>query len=842
MGAKHRLPTDATAAEWRLCARDVVDAQRSKERYFVLWAVDRGEIWIAHGSQALDFSLLPRRSLNLPVSQYSVGDRVFLLTANLERRLLGMLPTSYEGRSHANMSASVMAGHAFIGSHADGVAPAAQLAVFQHPQGRDEPSLEPIEATFAAFRHPAVHVVQASYAASDTSHAGMKSVFPIWLDRLARDTGKPFAKAIGNYGARSDGVSEFNLSGEAFSVGAYTARESWQAHFGIDPPVQHTLPSYSGYGPAGDGGLKPDFLALTHTLAEGGDPSFMWKPPVGYETIQLSAGTSAAAPHAAGHLALLISAARQTGVPHDRIRLRAAIATSARFLQGVEARAQGHGLIQVADAWAALQRAKDWAPSEFITRAPVVGAEAGPTGPQRWVGRGLFERSGWRPGQSGQRELSVTRVAGPAAAVRYRLRWKGQGSAFRSALTEVELPLNRPATIPVEIRVGAAGAYSAVLDLMDPAVELVAHSVMLTVIAAEPLTSARGSTVTLTRQALRPGNASFYVNVPPGLSALTVKLTHDVGPAKWRAQDPTGRVMPYIAYGSVLARRYEARTEAREQPFVYTDPVPGVWQFWMQYFEPSSREDLLMGDWNRLAQVRAEVRGWRFGTGDWKEVSAQHAATAGFNNRLERAHARIEPIGLGAARLTETSLKPGWEPALFELTVIDGTLSLEVECEVDEPDAQVGLYVYQVPDEQRPDTALRTGSGVTPTALIYQDSSRQLRKRYRLRDPPPGRYVVALDPLRVQGREVRVRYRDVLYHHAFGSVAAEDEFGALETGRTKSARVMFHIRTRPADRRHLVAAVGLFAAPGEVGAFAESAAEREPVATQVFLLERFSQE
>src|SRR3546814_16319358 len=76
----------------------------------------------------------------------------------------------------------------------------------------------------------------------------------------------------------------------------------------------------------------------------------------------VSGGTSAAAPHAAGHLALLASAAREVGIPHDVWRLRAAIASTAKFLPGVEARAQGHGLLQVEDAWEALQPARAWHP------------------------------------------------------------------------------------------------------------------------------------------------------------------------------------------------------------------------------------------------------------------------------------------------------------------------------------------------------------------------------------------------------------------------------------------------------------------------------------------------
>src|SRR3546814_2604245 len=116
---------------------------------------------------------------------------------------------------------------------------------------------------------------------------------------------------------------------------------------------------------------------------------------------------------------------REVGIPHDLGRRRAALASTAKFLPGVEARAQGHGLIQVEDAWEALQRARDWNPPRFSIQAPLVGAETRAEGPERFTGRGLFELSGWRPGQSGRRAITLTRTGGDVGRDHYRLRWKG---------------------------------------------------------------------------------------------------------------------------------------------------------------------------------------------------------------------------------------------------------------------------------------------------------------------------------------------------------------------------------------------------------------------------------
>src|SRR3546814_11627551 len=84
--------------------------------------------------------------------------------------------------------------------------------------------------------------------------------------------------ATGNYGAALLAIGEFPAAPEAFAIGAYTPAEAWRANLGVATDGRHVLPAYAPYGPARDGGLKPDFLALTHTLAEfGKDLTPPWK-------------------------------------------------------------------------------------------------------------------------------------------------------------------------------------------------------------------------------------------------------------------------------------------------------------------------------------------------------------------------------------------------------------------------------------------------------------------------------------------------------------------------------------------------------------------------------------
>jgi hypothetical protein len=700
-----------------------------------------------------------------------------------------------------------MAGSRFMGSNADGVAPAVQLAIFLASRQSHALGYQSHEQVLEMLSDPSVDVAQASVSVGDTSRFGTASIQRLWANRLIAASGKPFVKSAGNYGPWLHGMGEFEMAETVFAVGAYTPRATWLANLGFDPAGEHVLASYSPWGPARDGGLKPDFLALTNTLSEGSPWRWYWN--IDGKNYGVSNGTSAAAPHGAGHIALLVSAAKQTGVPHDAFRLRAAIATTAKFLDGVEARAQGHGLVQVSDAWQALQRAQRWTPPSFEIRAPLVGQQSRSEGPERFTGRGLFELSGWKPGQTGQRELIVTRTGGKRADSRFLLRWKGHTSNFRSPLQEVELPLGRPVSIPVEIQVQDSGSYSAILDLIDPQTQLVAGSVLNTVIVADPLVL-DGEGLRYERESPRPGSTLFYVDVPAGAAALTVSLAKDATKSDWLVIDPSGRFLPFNPYGSEIFRVNSNEIAGREQRFAYPDPVPGVWQFEMRVVEPRSMEDLdAVDDWSRPMPLSVHIRGWtdQGWTDKEGELSIMHASQPA-KVRLHAVpgapDAKVEPVGLGAARDAVAVLRPGLEPVFFDLQVDPGTASVEIEMdhggiEHGEPRAHVGLYVFKLPEGERVAKTLDSDQ----TLLVYYDASFQPRKRYSLAAPPPGRYRVALDPIQLRGTQIEVAYRDVIHHPLFGSVS-------VNKGEGDSGTATVTVHARPADGRRLYAQVGLF--------------------------------
>jgi hypothetical protein len=501
-----------------------------------------------------------------------------------------------------------------------------------------------------------------------------------------------------------------------------------------------------------------------------------------------------------------VSAAKQAGIKYDPQRLRAAVISTARFLPGVEARAQGHGLIQVNDAWAALQIESHWEPSRFVTQATIVNAE-GIT--LRKDGRGLFEMSGWTPDSKGRREITVTRTEGPVNSVNYRLSWQGDTGVFSSPVDEVALPLNKPVKIPVDIVVTEAGSYSAILNLVDPQVQLIAHSVMATIFVALPLTPENQFKVAISKSSSRQ-RVLTYVSVPTGLSGMMVHFKRGSGLAgSFSAQDPAERVLPYYVFGSEFKPEPASDAGKGEQTQFFDHPAPGVWQFTLQLDGVGIKQE--NGEDSPVADYSLEFTGYELEGSPIDLASISKTRTIGFENR-SGAELTTEAIGLGmgSERDAVIDLKPGFNAHLSQVDIVDGTKRFEIEMKFDDPSSRVGLYVYKVPTGPGKvfgdPKAVSDATGlVYATALIYKDSSNSIDKRLSLESPMPGRYIIAVDPIQIPVLGLKVHYRDVLIHPTFGEMSCTSSLSTPSLLTSKSAQLDWTIRARPVDDRFLVA-------------------------------------
>ena len=137
--------------------------------------------------------------------------------------------------------------------------------------------------------------------------------------RLIAKYGKPIVIPTHNYAVLA-AIDDYALAHGAISVGGHESKANFFANHGVQVQHDDNLLITGGYGPMGNGALKPDVIAPSNYVSTGRGfvegtaiPGLMQLPP-GYN---IAGGTSTATPTTAGAVALLIIAAMQSNVRYD---------------------------------------------------------------------------------------------------------------------------------------------------------------------------------------------------------------------------------------------------------------------------------------------------------------------------------------------------------------------------------------------------------------------------------------------------------------------------------------------------------------------------------------------
>ena len=429
----------------------------------------------------------------------------------------------YVGKGgHQTMTASVAAGNVTPDSLASGVAPNARLLFVR----MNSPNLGGVgrilEGFIAAARHAEVDVISASTPVDmvpDTSADFVGLLF----SRLNTAYGKPILNGAGNYGLN---LGQVHSSGEALSVGGVLSPATFAAFYGGRALDRMTVHIMSGVGPGIDGSIKPDFLAPVERISA----TLPWivdvdavpqnapgrRLPPGYG---ISCCTSSSSPYAAGVVALLISAARQSNVPFALPTLSRALRVTARPVPGFPSFHQGNGVLDIDAAW---QELKDpFNPPKIVATATVVHPLA-QYAARGTAGAGILEFSGWRAGMKGMREIAFRRESGPRSPVTYRLAWSADDGTF-STPSSITLPLNETVRLRVSIDVKTAGVHSGLLTLHDADTGAVAFRTQATIVAPEHFDQSDGrldvhGTIGLMRA------AAHYLDVPADAGGLSLEV------------------------------------------------------------------------------------------------------------------------------------------------------------------------------------------------------------------------------------------------------------------------------------------------------------------------------
>ncbi|MFN2408090.1 MAG: S8 family serine peptidase [Pyrinomonadaceae bacterium] len=761
----------------------------------VLWNEESNRVWLdtnqdhsfADETAVTDFNSSYRPGiLGKDNPQTPLRETVaFTILTYPQHKLIYLAPIV---NGHATSTASIAAGSKFFGGEMSGVAPGSQIVSVL----RKSITHSFVETMILAVKNPKVDLVSLQWAALMPPQDG-NSVVGVIFRRLIDKYKKPIFASADNYGPGISTNGEPAAADKVISVGGYINRLTWQSNYGAITAAEDAVVNLSARGPRADGGFKPDLIAPAATIgADFGNYESRipapFKLPPGYSS---GMGTSNACPMASGAAALLISAAKQSGVPYDADRIAWALKSSARYLSGIGANEQGNGLINVAAAWEALKRAP--APVT-ISSSTEINVAVGPYLKNPNHGPGIYEREGWQAGQSGQRTITFTRTSGNAAPTNYMVRWSGNDGVFHSPDT-IQLPLNTPVALPIRIAAKTPGAHSSILNLDEPGGARSVYQVMNTVVAAEQFTPAKDYTVTREGSAEYPGYTSYFFNVPTNTSAFKVEAKIQAGTIKMRFMRPTGkefdhgrdrpvRWQPEYQTGGTLDR-------------IITDPEPGVWQVIVE------NQNLLIPGHSAALRAKFIITAAVFAaesnslprqlmTAVREEPNKQHIR---FTNQFASFNGSYTESPLGSAFSTRASIAEGDEPLVYEINVPAGAASLNAFIRgPSSTGADVDLYLYFCAKECEL-KAFSARRGVDEKVIVAQ--------------PTSGKWKVVIDPVSIPSSTLTIDYTDVFTHSAFGSLLPLTTDVAVARGTTAETETTIRIDAQPLGNRRLIGLVEL---------------------------------
>jgi hypothetical protein len=730
----------------------------SDSLFAILWDQSTNTVWV-DTDQNLSFTdnrALTDYAIRGDIGEFGTDDPktairetiAFVVQTNPAKRAVAL---SLGVGTHTTPVMNAAAGSKGKSGLTEGIAPGARLVSINYGQGSAQGFAESLIMAFSDPRidiillEQTVFVVEQVFWLRDGS-----SVPSIICARLIKHYKKPFLVPGSNRPGYAQ-VSEHAAAAGAIGVGAYQSATSYLVNGGIRAASKDNLHYVGSGGPAGNGAVKPDILSPSNVIsaqvrftAGEGAPGLYWLPP-GYAVF---GGTSTATPVAAGSIALLVSAARQSNIPVDAERIRRALFSSARYLERIPAYEQGHGLIQVGAAFEALQRmAKEDAAPEISVRAPVRTVVSG-WYPVPNEGEGLFQVEGIKVGDRLPRMITLTRTNGPKNPVDLAIRMIGNDGTF-SAPDRVTLPLGQPTTLSVTAAPTTVGVHSALLQLFDPSSGTLVKSVSLSVGVGNAFTAPTFQS-SVDDSLPRPGRKSVFYAIPAGVDAVALSLTATKRALGFTFIKPDGRgIMNSLA-------------ATQNGTFLQIAPEPGFWQ-------------ADMSDGRRPAQIKDDqpFEGTLPATPFTLKASliatrvespSRVQGAGGLSIRVRNLMAAFEgavmTLPLASGRSTRETIGPR-EQRIYTVEVPAGSTALMTRVSgASDPGADIDLYVFDCTGARC--MASATDGNTTPNETV------------RIANPKAGIWKIVVDAARLQNGSISFDYIDLVLNPRFGTLSSTD--------------------------------------------------------------------
>jgi tripeptidyl-peptidase-2 len=431
----------------------------------------------------------------------------------------------FDDGGHGTHCAGIAAGHGILGQKGlDGVAPGADLLALKIGDNRLAGGATTDGAMLEALR----------FAADWGREAGRPVIVNLSYGIGARDDGRtaidvavdhilaenPHLIATISAGNEGPGLSSVGTPAGAqlaVSVGALLPAAQAEGLLGAGRRGKAATTIF-GFSSRGGELAKPDILAPGIALSS--------MPPFARRNVM--AGTSMAAPHMAGLLALLVGRAEAEGLLWTSSDTRRAVVASARRMKGVGPTDAGAGIADVAAAWKALVGAAKRGAKD--TPSPLAGYRVETAVPHRpgQKGSASFWRLGGDPRRGVRRvRFDVTPVFFGTAGDDARANWFEVHTLTNDAgwvrPAKKTLPFRGDANVSIDIDIDldavadAPGVHTATVRATTRAGLAFQLQVVVVVPHGPPPLSARGK--------LRPGEISrVFIDVPPGAGELALSL------------------------------------------------------------------------------------------------------------------------------------------------------------------------------------------------------------------------------------------------------------------------------------------------------------------------------
>ncbi len=745
----------------------------------------------------------------MPMTDYKVrGDVNYFGTDNPATAVVERMPfvVQTDGKNkyvnigivsaqHGSHVAGIVAGNSLFGGAMSGEAPGAKIVSVRACMFLGACTAHALlEGMIYAAKQANVDVINMSIGGLPALNDGNNSRCVLY-NRLIEQSNVQMFFSAGNNGGGINTVGDPGVCGLVVSVGAYITAATWRSNYGSTGPAEENLHPFSSRGPTEAGGFKPSVVApgaaisTTPLWQAGGPVPGTYTLPPGYSMLQ---GTSMASPQTAGAAALLVSAAKQTGVQKQPAQLRQAITSSARFIPEYGAHEQGNGLIDVAAAWELL--ATNNVKTVNITSAVAVTTVISQFLATPGVGQGIFDREGVKPNAGYSRTYTFTRTSGGGGATNYNVSWVAKDANVFSSAGSVALGKNSPTSFVVDVHAPAEpGVYSAILNLDDPATAGIDYQTMNTIVVAEEFSAVNNFSITKTGEVRRNEVLHYFVTVPPNTPALKVDLDDHAAPGLGQVRflrfhpygvslDPSSSLDCYSPPSSENPCNALSRTT--------TQPLPGVWEITVEARRTSDVDSapftLTMSVLGASVTPNPDViASATIGV----PIARSYTAT----NLFGEFTGRMVGTTLGSARQGSFSIA-NLAQQQYATTVTAGSTSFRATIGgTSDPAADLDLFVFNC----------TTGSCV----LAGQSADGDSEESVTIANPAAGTWVVLVDGFAVPAGTTSYNYVDVFVNPAFGTVAVTDADAVRAAGAVWTVPATVTASSAPASGRVLFGTV-----------------------------------